>query len=78
MSRKIKRYRDLDAWQAAMDLSMFAYELAKRLPPNERFELSAQMRRAAVSVPVEHRRRPELRQGRPVPQSPQDCSGVAG
>jgi four helix bundle protein len=53
MSREvIQTFRDLHAWQAAMDLSLFAYELAKRLPPSERFELSAQMRRSAVSVPA--------------------------
>ena len=53
MSREvIQTFRDLHAWQAAMDLSLFAYELANRLPPSERFELSAQMRRSAVSVPA--------------------------
>jgi len=34
-----------------MELTLFAYDLAKRLPPSERFELSAQVRRAAVSIP---------------------------
>jgi four helix bundle protein len=44
-------FRDLDAWKAAMDLVVAAYDIAALLPLNERFELSAQIRRAAVSVP---------------------------
>ena len=47
----IKSFRDLDAWRVGMDLALLAYDLAKRLPPTERFELASQMRRAAVSVP---------------------------
>jgi len=34
-----------------MDLATAVYDVAKHLPPTERFELSAQMRRAALSVP---------------------------
>ncbi len=34
-----------------MDLVVLAYGLAAKLPATERFELAAQMRRAAVSVP---------------------------
>jgi four helix bundle protein len=48
---QIVSFRDLDAWKAAMDLVVSAYEVAYRLPANERVELSAQIRRAAVSVP---------------------------
>jgi len=47
----IVSYRDLDAWKSAMDLLLLAYGVASRLPTTERFELAAQMRRAAVSVP---------------------------
>ena len=47
----IRSFRDLHAWQAAMELVLVSYGLAKRLPPTERFELSAQVRRSAVSVP---------------------------
>ena len=56
MASQIKSYRDLDAWQVAMSLTELTYCAVKSLPPTERFELNAQMRRAAVSVPVEHRR----------------------
>jgi len=48
----IRSFRDLDAWQVAMELTMCAYDLAKRLPATERFELSGQIRKAAVSVPA--------------------------
>jgi four helix bundle protein len=34
-----------------MDLTIAAYGVAKQLPATERFELAAQMRRAAVSIP---------------------------
>ncbi len=47
----ILNYRDLDAWNVAMDLCVMAYSVAGLLPRSEQFELSSQMRRAAVSVP---------------------------
>ena len=45
-------FRDLHAWQVAMDLTLAVYGIAKRLPGDERFGLCGQMRRAAVSVPA--------------------------
>lgn len=48
---QIRSFRDLDVWQVSMNVTKAAYEVAKALPESERFELSAQMRRAAVSVP---------------------------
>jgi four helix bundle protein len=51
-TQSIVCFRDLDAWKVSMDLAVLAYELAKLLPPSEKFELSAQVRRAAVSVPA--------------------------
>ncbi len=44
-------YRDLEVWQRAMDLVAEVYALAKRFPPEERFALGDQLRRAAISVP---------------------------
>jgi four helix bundle protein len=51
-SQPIVTYRDLDAWRAAMELTMCAYQVVKCLPMTERFELSSQIRRAAVSIPA--------------------------
>jgi four helix bundle protein len=48
---KILSFRDLDAWNAAMDLVITAYSVAGRLPTSQQYELAAQMRRAAVSIP---------------------------
>ena len=52
MQSEIRSFRDLDAGKVTMELAVLCYELAKRLPSTERFELSAQIRRAAVSVPA--------------------------
>jgi len=49
--KRIKTYRDLIAWQKAMDLVVHAYQLTTQFPKSERFGLMIQMRRAAVSIP---------------------------
>lgn len=48
----VRSYRDLLVWQRAMDLVVSAYELAKRLPRDELYGLTSQIRRAATSVPA--------------------------
>jgi four helix bundle protein len=47
----VKIYRDLDAWQAAMALVEMIYGVTRTLPSHELFGLTAQLRRAAVSIP---------------------------
>jgi len=47
----IVSYRDLEAWQSGMELALAAFAFASQLPNMERFELAAQIRRSAVSVP---------------------------
>ena len=47
----ITSYRDLIAWQLAMDLADLVYSVTDSFPARERFGLIAQMRKAAVSVP---------------------------
>ncbi len=47
----IRSYRDLTVWQDAMDLVVQIYSLTKSLPDDERFGLTSQLRRAAVSIP---------------------------
>jgi len=48
MSRK---YQRLAVWQEAMQLAEKVYRATRWFPAEERFGLSQQMRRAAVSVP---------------------------
>ncbi len=44
-------YRDLIAWQKAMELVVMVYRATQTFPPEERYGLTAQLRRAAVSIP---------------------------
>ncbi|HYU21246.1 MAG TPA: four helix bundle protein [Chloroflexota bacterium] len=46
-----KAYSDLIVWQRAMDLVEEVYKATASFPHDERFGLSSQLRRAAVSVP---------------------------
>lgn len=50
MSGRIGGYRDLLVWQRAMDLAEATYLLTTQFPRDEQFGLTAQARRAAVSV----------------------------
>ncbi len=43
-------FEDLDVYKAARALRMRVYKLAKLLPPDEKYGLCSQMRRAAVSL----------------------------
>src|SRR5664280_2303109 len=45
-----KSYRDLIAWQKAMDLVTAIYQVSASLPKDEMYGLTSQLRRAAVSV----------------------------
>ena len=47
----LRSFRDLMVWQKAMRLARETYCLVKLLPMEERYALSDQMRRAAVSIP---------------------------
>jgi four helix bundle protein len=46
----IRDYRDLLVWQRAVDLVVLTYRLAESLPRFERYGLTSQLQRAAVSV----------------------------
>ena len=44
-------YERLEVWQRGMDLVVAVYELVRELPSEERYALSDQLRRSAVSIP---------------------------
>jgi four helix bundle protein len=48
---KAQSYRDLLVWQKGMTLAKEIYKLTSGFPPEEKFGLVSQMRRAVVSVP---------------------------
>ena len=47
----IQSYRGLRVWQGAVDLVEAVYPASRSFPADERFGLTSQIRRAAVSVP---------------------------
>ncbi len=47
---EIRSYRDLIAWQQAMELATSIYKLTKDWPRDELYGLTSQVRRASVSV----------------------------
>jgi len=46
-----KGYRGLEVWHKAMEVAKDVYSLVKKLPKEETYALSDQMRRSAVSIP---------------------------
>jgi four helix bundle protein len=45
-------YRELDAWRHGVDLVVHCYRVTASFPASERYGLVSQMRRAALSIPV--------------------------
>ena len=50
MTEVIRSYRDLEAWRLAIRLTKVVYRMSEHFPSDERFGLTSQIRRAAVSV----------------------------
>ena len=48
----IRNYRDLIAWQRAMDLVETVYHVTRAWPKEEMYGLTNQVRRAATSIPA--------------------------
>lgn len=46
---KINHFTDIEAWKLARKLRVEIYKIVKELPPEEKFDLGSQMRKAAVS-----------------------------
>jgi four helix bundle protein len=51
VSLPVRSYRDLIAWQKAIELVTEIYRATEGFPDSEPFGLTSQLRRAAVSVP---------------------------
>lgn len=49
--QKITSYRDMEVWHEARKLAKLIYAKTSQFPSSERFGITHQMRRAAVSVP---------------------------
>ncbi len=49
---KAKRFEDLEVWKKAHQLVLNVYQFTKDFPPEEKFGLISQMRKAAVSIPA--------------------------
>jgi four helix bundle protein len=47
----IRSYKDLIVWSASMNLAHEVYNVTEAFPKSERFALTSQMRRAAISIP---------------------------
>lgn len=62
-----KSFKDLVAWQKAMDLAQAIYTATETFPRHELYGLTSQIRRAAISVPSNiaegqaHYSKPEFR-----------------
>lgn len=48
--QNIRSYKELRVYQAAIEAAMRIFEITKRFPPEERFSMTDQMRRASRSV----------------------------
>jgi four helix bundle protein len=48
----IGRFQDLEVWKKAHQLVIEMYRIGKDFPPEERYGIVSQMRRATVSVPA--------------------------
>lgn len=48
----MRPHESLDVWQKAIDFVVSIYENTKAFPADERFGLTSQVRRAAVSIPA--------------------------
>lgn len=48
----LRSYRDLDVWKKSIDLVEAVYKASSSWPGEERFGLTNQARRAAVSIPA--------------------------
>ena len=48
---RVRSYEDLEVWKEAIELVLEVYDGVDQFPAHERFAMSPQLRRAAVSIP---------------------------
>lgn len=51
MTNSLRTHHDLLVWQKSVDFVEIVYRLTQSFPSDERFGLTSQLRRAAVSIP---------------------------
>jgi hypothetical protein len=51
LSKKLKNYKDLKAWQKSHHLRLKVYKAPGKFPKNEGYGVTFQMRKAAKSIP---------------------------
>jgi len=51
MNQSTQNYKDLIVWQKGIELARAVYALTRKFPNEEKFGLTSQLRRAAVSIP---------------------------
>ena len=49
--KMLKNYKELKVWQKSYELCLKIYRITAKFPKEERYGLSSQLRRSAVSVP---------------------------
>jgi four helix bundle protein len=49
--QQVSSLKKLIVWQKSMDVVPLVYKATQKFPPEEKFGLASQMRRAAVSIP---------------------------
>jgi hypothetical protein len=49
--KKSRSYKDLEVWQVSLELVKAIYQITGKFPSSERFGLTQQIRRAAISIP---------------------------
>ena len=52
LTKGAKTFQDLIVWQKAHQFVLAIYTATKKFPPDERFGLTSQIRRASVSIPA--------------------------
>jgi four helix bundle protein len=53
MNQPAKTFKDLIVWQKAHTFVLGIYKLSQSLPNHEQFGITSQIRRAAVSIPID-------------------------